>query len=260
MKKKIILLLLCMILTFATSNVAFTSEKKVNDYQTLFKQTEVTDISILWDRANKGEGDIEPKGSLTNSKLTNAPQNIIVDTKSTTQKLKQIKHLNGIIQTSYATTVFDTIVDTDESAVPLSADSWDRWDGSYSFNHVSTYYYNIFVENNYTWVQPSQMVSRWYKSGNDVSLVDAKTGFYWQGYNGVNQVSGEKYVWPLNEYNISYGSPYWTSVSPSEIGGREYIRCAAVGERVVFEQVSILKRVNTTDTWTFTSNKVFALQ
>lgn len=250
-------LILCFLLTLSVCNSTSASTKE----QIIFQKTEITDLATLWDMASRGISDNASVNMEAHSKLLDAPQGFVIENKSTTQKLKEVKRPDGIIAKSYATTIFETVIDTNN--VPITTRSsrqWDENDGSESYRHVSTIYYDAITLDNKTWVKPQSINSKWYDLGDAQNyLKDARTGIDWWGYNGSYLSSGSEYYTGLDQFNISFGTTYSKSVSTAQLGGNGYIRCDAWGEHVMFEQRSVIKRVNGSE-WTFQTLQVWALQ
>lgn len=256
MKKLLVIILSSLLLLLSMSSICLAAQSK-----TISENKEITDINQLWDRACKGISDdhvVKLKAV-----LKDAPEDLVIDKKQTTQKLKEIKRADGNIETFFATTSFAILKKSEPITIAsLSNDSlwlqilaaskaWDEYDDSISIRHVGTFYYSSYRDSStHLWVKPQSISCKWYRDDSSVSISSSRYGMEWWGYNGSGFVGNTDYNSPLP---ITWGSTYTnTCIS---VGGIGYIDVTPAGCFVSGQQRDTLVRGGSS--WAFQSDYVF---
>lgn len=243
MKKKIIFsLVFALLLSFLTVSFSFAQPDTEKDNIIVINKKPIMNTQILLERAKKGVTDYN--GILADC---NKPEGLEVKKYVTTQKLKEIKMVNGNTQTSYLTTAFYDILDSGGSKYD------DEYDDSYSIRCRLDLYWET-VEDPYgveyhrtdkskaTYYQADTQVivnSADIKCGQTGNYYDPSTGdrgtslFGWDNVRSVNTPS-------FNTGYICYGSSSWP-----------YVLSDVQGSGLFAAQESVLKRG--TSTWDFVS-------
>lgn len=254
--KRLFILVISLIFSFSVCGMAFAAPVD----KVLYEQQEIKDLNVLWDRANQGIKD-DNKFNFK-SVIQGAPIGYDTEDKVTVQKLKEVQLADGKTETSYAATVFSGVKKPKQAASlnfdirSLLADSksWNEGDpATYSVQHVSTFYYNSYIDSQHQWkyVQPLKISSTWYRNDSSVAITNSNFGAQWEGST---DAQGSSYTWVKDSDYTYLGTPsigtQYTKLIKS-IPNLGYVNVSVAGGYVVFQQNSSLKRNGSS--WNFTS-------
>lgn len=246
---------LTMLLVLVFISLICTQAFAATNPEVILEKEEIKDLNILWQRASCGVSDIKSDIDNFRAELKNAPVNMVVEKKATTQILKKVKRTDGNVETYYATTFFTILKDKDKDVkksastlklaslnsvkLPImvaASKGWDEYDDSYSIRHVGTFYYSSYRDSNtILWVRPEKVEAKWYRADSSVSISSSRYGAEWLGYNTSGKWCGrEDYSNPLP---MSWGKLYTNTISNDG-----YINCTVAGCYVVGEQRDTLTR------------------
>ena len=227
----------------------------------VLEKNEITDIKILYDKASNRDTDDPTDIKKFKAVLEGAPGYMVANKKVTTQKVREVEHADGSIESFYVTTTFAdikkpiTLASTSNNlawCLLAASKGWDEDDSSISWRHVGTFTYSSYRDpSTNLWVKPEKIDCKWYQLDSQVALTEGKYGMQWWGSNGSTFVGDSDYLY--TPIPVSLGSNY--SNTCKSVGGGGYINVTPIGCYVAGVQQSKLKR-NTT-TWTFKSDYLF---
>jgi hypothetical protein len=222
--KKVFLLLVSLSLVFSVAG-SFAYAEKYSVNEVLFEAEEITDINILFKRAQNGITDID-EDNITNQKVSflNGTEefNPVVEYLATTQKIKSVRQ-DGITIDTFKTTSFTLITGAEVSGEsklirPMGEVSDNDWDSAGGIKAYSTFTYNKRTENKLTVYKLVSVSGGWELHDSRYKLSDRKvvygaSGTSFSGGANLTQVSSD--LFPSGN-TFSYNAPTsWQEVAQS---------------------------------------------
>lgn len=206
-KRKALLVFVTLIFISISMTFQASASPSQDKPKVIFQKDEITDLNKLFDLAKRGISDIEhskfkPKATIKDDKGNIAE----IDTYSTTQHLKTLKHSDGTQNDYFVTTTF--------AVIPAATGSkpFEKWDSSYGIRAYSTIYWSTVNDpNGLLYYRFDKTTGGWERSDSTLLLSNREVMLGQYGWNlGGGWSNPTKTYYPTS--NTYTYSPGWQPV------------------------------------------------